>query len=271
MTVLNERQAFYLFYLTAEEPARCAKASTSGAAATCFAHQHAGLAAMLAVVAIDDFCGAEAERKLGDLGWVSERALWHEHVIERGFHRAPVLPARFGTLFSSLPALERFIEANRKTIAGFLDAVRGQEEWGVKALLERPVARRWLRARIGGGPQDVAQPSSPGVRYLQERRAEAAAERELQSWLAENCEAVARSLDEHATRRRQRPRLESAAAGDLREVLLNLAALVPQERRERLFEHIGRINVERAQQGLNFVLSGPWPPYSFCPPLETPA
>ncbi len=268
MTAIGENRALYLFYLTAPDAAPRAAACADLGAGQGFLHHHAGLAAMLGVVALDEFCGPQAERRLADLGWMSERALWHERVIERGFRRAAVMPARFGTLFSSLAALERFIEANRQAVAGFLDAVRGQEEWGVKALLERPVARRWLGARIAAGVQDAARPASPGVRYLQERRAEAAAERELRRWLADNCEAVARALDDHATDRRQRPLLESA--DDQRELVLNLAALVPQQRRERLIAHVERINVEHARQGLSFALSGPWPPYSFCPPLEMP-
>ncbi len=110
-----ENQALYLFYLTAAESAADTEAITAADIAVksaalaqtavvddrapTFAHRHSGLAALLGVVAVDEFCGPEAERKLADLGWVGERALRHERVIEEGFRRGPVLPARFGTLF----------------------------------------------------------------------------------------------------------------------------------------------------------------------------
>jgi hypothetical protein len=65
-------------------------------------------------------------------------------------------------------------------------------------------------------------------------------------------------------------RILDAAVGDSRELVLNLAALIPSERREDLIAHIENFNVERAEQGLGLMLNGPWPPYSFCPPLVTP-
>jgi transitional endoplasmic reticulum ATPase len=271
VTAPAENQALYLFHLTAAESAARAELAVVDDSASIFAHCHAGLAAMLGVVAIDEFCGPEAERKLADLGWMGERAFRHQRVIEQGFQRGPVLPARLGTLFSTLGAVERFIETNRQAITGFLDAVRGQEEWGIKARLERPAARRWLSAQVTAAAAPDEAALSPGLHYLQKRRAHAAADKDMERWLADNCEAVARSLDDHATARRQRPIFQSADPADQRELVLNLAALVPHERRGGLIAHFESINAERAQQGLSFVLSGPWPPYSFCPPLAMPS
>jgi gas vesicle protein GvpL/GvpF len=267
MTTINGNEALYLFYLT--DSALAAQGPAAGEPDRVFEHRHAGLAAMLGIVPIDDFCGAEAERRMADLGWVGERAVRHERVIENGFQRGPVLPARFGTLFSSLHALERFVELNQRTIADFLGAVRGHEEWGIKALLERPAARRWLSARMAA-PAVGDSALSPGLRYVQERRAQAAAEKGLQRWLLENCESMARLLDDYATERRQREIFDSAVPGDSRELVLNLAGLVPRERLKALCSHIESLNAERAGQGLSFTMSGPWPPYSFCPPLTAP-
>ncbi|HKN08193.1 MAG TPA: GvpL/GvpF family gas vesicle protein, partial [Pseudomonadota bacterium] len=133
MIAPGQNQALYLFYVTGAEFAGDAQAAEADPPLSLFAHRYAGLVSVLGIVSIDEFCGPEAERNLGELGWVGERALRHQRVIEQGFHRGPVLPARFGTLFSSLPALERFIDANRYTIGDFLGRVQGHEEWGVKA------------------------------------------------------------------------------------------------------------------------------------------
>lgn len=269
MRTIAANEALYLFYLTGCEARAESSDGAFDAADYPFAHRCGRIVAVTGVVAIDDFCGPQAEQRLGDLGWVSERALRHERVIERGFRRGPVLPARFGTLFSSLDALERFIKLHQQTIVDFLDAVTGHEEWGIKALLERATARQSLLDEFAGAVAGPA-PAPPGLRYLHERRAEAAAEKELHRWLLSSCESVARSLDEYAADRRQRNIVDPSIAGDPRELVLNLAALVPQDKVRAMLLHVESVNAQYIGHGLTFVLNGPWPPYNFCPPLAEP-
>ena len=268
MITPGHNQALYLFYATKAEFSGDVEGPDINAVDSLLFHHYADFVCVLGVVSIDDFCGPEAERNLNDLGWVSERALRHQRVIEQGFRRTSVLPARFGTVFSSLTALERFIEANRLMINDYLDRVQDREEWGLKALLERSTANKWLIAQIVTRASSEA-PASPGLRYIHQRRSEAAAEKQLERWLLGACESVARSLDDYASDRRQRRILDSAIPDPSRELVLNLAALIPRGRREDLIAHIENINTERAEQGLSFVLNGPWPPYSFYPPLVT--
>ncbi len=268
MMAPRENQALYLFYITGAECAGDLKGVGIDDTAPLFAHRYADFVALLSAVSIDDFCGTDAERRLADLGWVSERALRHERVIDQGFRRGPVLPARFGTLFSTLQVLESSIEQNRQMIGDFLSAVRGQEEWGIKTLLERPTAKKWLSDQMVVALDETL--GSPGLRYLQERRAQAAAEKQLQQWLLDSCESVARALDEYATDRRQRKIVDDGLTGDSSELVLNLAVMVPHDRRADLERLIERMNVDYAEQGLGFVLNGPWPPYSFCPLLVMP-
>lgn len=267
MIDIGQDQALYLFYVTGAEFAGDGQAVEINPPLSLFAHRYANLVSVLGIVPIAEFCGAEAERNLGELKWVGERAMRHQRVIEQGFARGPILPARFGTLFSSIPALERFIEMNRHPIGGFLKRVQGHEEWGVKALLKRAAAKEWLRSQLAPAGEDALV--SPGLRYIQQRRAEAAADKQLQRWLGEACESIAESLDQYAIERRQ-GRILDAGLEDSGELVLNLAALIPHGRREELIAHLANINAERAEQGLSFIPNGPWPPYSFCPPLVTP-
>lgn len=269
MRLPNDKEAFYLYYLTAAESGIEAEGVETENMGSLYAHRYADFVALLGVVAIDDFCGPDAERRLADLGWVAGRALQHERVIEEGFRRGPLLPARFGTLFSSLDAVERFIENNQEALAAFLDSVRGHEEWGIKALFERSEGQKWLSARCSSEVGDAS--SSPGLRYLQQRSSLAAAQKQLQRWLNDTCESVARSLEPYAADLRQRRIIDAASPDDSRELVLNLAALIARDRRADLAALIERINVEHNGQGLSFVLNGPWPPYSFCPPLASPS
>jgi hypothetical protein len=267
MTTPRQNEALYLYYVTGSQFAGDIDGQSINDDVL-FTHRRANFVSMLGVVPRDDFCGPEAERNLSDLGWVGERALRHQRVIEQGFRRGPVMPARFGTLFSSLSALEQFLEVNRHTISGFLQRVQGHEEWGVKVLLERSIAGNWLSARLVARASGQAA-TAPGLRYIQQRRAEAAAEKQLQRWLPETCESITETLNKYAIDLCQ-GRILDAAVGDSRELVLNLAAPIPHERREDLIAHIENFNVDHAEQGLGLMLNGPWPPYSFCPSLVTP-
>jgi gas vesicle protein GvpL/GvpF len=267
---MDGKRAIYLFCLAGSDSLGDLRGSGLDDTHPLFALRCGGITAISSAVPVDDFCGPEAERKLRDPEWVGERAMRHGRAVETAFRYGPVLPARFGTLFSSPEALGRFVETNRQTIAGFLDAVCGHEEWGIKALLERSTAKKWLGTRMATAAADGGPAISPGLRYLRERRAQAAAEKDLNRWLAASCDSVARDLRQPVSDWRQRKILDVRVPGDPRATVLNFAVLIRRDRVEDLLLRAAALNAERAAQGLSFTLTGPWPPYSFCPSLEMP-
>ena len=50
---------------------------------------------------------------------------------------------------------------------------------------------------------------------------------------------------------------------------LNLAVLVLRDRLPEFHARAEAIGAAYAEQGLSVEVSGPWPPYNFCPPSET--
>ena len=63
------------------------------------------IGAVFSEVELGEFCGESAEACLQDLAWLGPRVCRHEAVIEEVMRQAPVLPARFATLFTSLDSL----------------------------------------------------------------------------------------------------------------------------------------------------------------------
>src|SRR5262245_27484346 len=162
------------------------------------------LAAVLSIVSVADFCGPGAEARMKDLSWLGPRVRRHEAVLEQVMAHSPLLPARFGTLFSSPASLERLLPKHQGTIAQFLDHVTGHEEWGIKGVLNRTKAMRELECRyqIGGAGREsstAVSPLSPGIRYLQARRVRAEAEKDLSQWLQATCARVAGTLRGYAS------------------------------------------------------------------------
>ena len=214
-------------------------------------------------VDLDEFVGERAEAQLQDLNWLGPRVRRHEAVIEQIMHQAPVLPARFATLFSSLESLDQFVLEHREGIAGFFAELGGQQEWAVKGLLDRAGALERLSAPAEEGPA-----GSLGGRYLQERRIKAQAEREFNQRLRTFCQHVAAALGAHAGGFRERKVVAPAAEATAAEVVLNWAFLIPPEDLEDFRASLQRFNDDEAFPGMLLALSGPWPPYSFVPDLS---
>jgi len=232
-----------------------------------FLHRHGNLCAIAKRVSLEEFCGPDADRRLADPAWVTPRAIDHGRVIAEVFRSSPVLPVPFGTLFSSARVLGDFLERNADLIRGFFEYAADCEEWGIKALLDR---ERLKRSLIESITQAQSAAVSPGLRYLRERRAEQMADQQSSAWLDQNFKVVVNALDPCATRSCQRRILDDSKQPDGREEVLNLAALLARGRVAEFRRRIEAINRERAEDGLNFALTGPWPPYSFCPALDSP-
>jgi len=223
------------------------------------------IASVLSRVVVGEFCGVTAEADMQELSWLGPRACRHEEVVEQVMHHSPVLPARFGTIFSSLRVLERLLRKHHGAISAFLDSVVDKEEWAVKGFLHRSKAQEYLFARALASQEGSLHPS-PGRRYFQERRLQARAEEELHCWLRGSCSEFAGQLSRYASDFRERRVLSSGSAG--RTVVLNWAFLVPRGALADFRGQIDRANAEYAERGLAFECSGPWPPYSFSPPLQ---
>ena len=235
----------------------------------CLFRHFPDLCAVVGEVPLEDFCGPAAELRMQELAWVGPRALRHEAVVEQVMRQSPVLPVRFGTLFSSQESLVEFLTTHRTRISQFLERVTGREEWAMRGLLHRKQAGEALiSARLRAGEAQLAI-LPPGTRYFQEQRIRAAVEKELGLWLKETCRQVANDLMTQASDSRecQVVPLESSQSGT--EVVVNWAFLLPRDAIPAFRLRVDQVNDNLASRGLVFELSGPWPPYRFVPPLST--
>jgi len=225
------------------------------------------IVAVLSMVALEEFQGETAETRMHDLAWLGPRACRHEEVVERAMCHSPVMPVRLGTVFHSLARLEDRLKKHYDAIRLFLDQVCDKEEWSVKGFLDEKEAGRKYYSRM----LDVRAgqlSSSAGMRYLQEQRLRAESEKELRRRLKEVCQDVAGDLDLIAVDSCVRNVLHGESTGNDRVMIVNWAFLVPRSAVAQFRMLIERANAQCQPLELVFVLSGPWPPYSFCPVLE---
>lgn len=229
------------------------------------------LAAVWSPVRLADFSGPDTDAQLQDLNWIGPRVIRHQEVVARVMQHSPVLPARFGTIFSSPANLAKLLHYHYGTIDTFLKRVAGQKEWAVKGLLNRSGAKERLFSLKLARDAELLRALAPGKRYFQEQRLWAVCDQELQRWLQAVCRELWFDLRDFIGEMRERRLLSREATGRDQEMVLNWAFLVPEKAAPSFRTRIRETNARHAHRGLVFECTGPWPPYSFTPPLEPEA
>ncbi|MFH1525792.1 MAG: GvpL/GvpF family gas vesicle protein, partial [Bacteroidota bacterium] len=102
-----------------------------------FTLTHHELEAVVSKVSLEEFVTSEIQkRSQDDLGWIKEKALAHEKVIEEAMRNKDnvlsVIPMRFGTIFKEQTSLEETLNENYAKMKEVLDKIRGKQEWSLK-------------------------------------------------------------------------------------------------------------------------------------------
>ncbi|HEX5434393.1 MAG TPA: GvpL/GvpF family gas vesicle protein, partial [Candidatus Angelobacter sp.] len=86
----------------------------------------------------------ELEKNMENLEWLAVHGVRHQQVVGEIAQMETIVPARFGTLFSSQAALLKDVEARKSALKNVFNRIADSDEWGVKVLVEdqpaKPVA-----------------------------------------------------------------------------------------------------------------------------------
>jgi hypothetical protein len=217
----------------------------------------------------DQFEGPDAEKNLADIRWLSPRVMAHQQAVEHLSRELPFYPAHFGTLFSDLSRLFELIDRNRRTLLEYFANDARHVEWGVKVFVA------WSRAVDAfqqTGDASTGDTSGGGLNYLRRKKMIRQRDQAVRQWIDKTLAAVREEVQSLAVRCCDRPTNVGGDDGDW-ECIANLAVLVPWQRQSELQQWIESKHAAAAdpKRMLSFQLTGPWPLYSFLPPLVTPA
>jgi hypothetical protein len=219
--------------------------------------------ALVGLVPLSDYRGLDGEGPARDIAWLAPRLHRHAELVAWMAQRSSVFPAPFATLYASLESLTTFMRTHEATIAAFLRAVAGKEEWELRA------------AAHFGDPSDLdrlaceAWPDwrglSKGARYLRLCRDKSALidfGRAKAAAQVDQFVAGLRVLTDEA--KSLAP--SRAPDPDGGEPVARYALLVAKRDVAALQARVA----DAASDGVTLALSGPWPPFSFRPSLQTP-
>jgi hypothetical protein len=268
VTMNGGEKGSYLFCLTRSAPGPAADGIKEAFDGCLRFHTFKSITAVVETVSLDEFCGPNGEANMKELSWVVPRAVRHEKVIEWVMAHSPVIPANFGTIFSSMENLDRLLGRNEEVIEGFFEEIEDKAEWAVKGLLNQVHARERASSTVLEKKAAFLSSLSAGRRYFEEKKALSEADGLMGDWLKDALRTVHGEFAAHASGFREGRSLKGAQGeGDVK-VVFNWAFLVQTSSLARFRDGVRRATDLREAEGLVFELSGPWPPYSFSPSLD---
>jgi hypothetical protein len=198
------------------------------------------------ILPIDDFAVLVSEFDNDTVSLTRDNALAHAAVVRSVLDRTTPLPFRFGTLVTD-QQLRSYISTRKPALETNLALVRDCVEMSVKII--------WT---VLNDNKQERQPSEneqgAGARFLEERRQKlfgdeqrAAEAAEISNWLRETVSGLVR--DERIT------------VHPSEKLVLAAAYLVERTKIKWFRDKIAEAGTARPK--LHFLLSGPWPPYSF--------
>jgi hypothetical protein len=210
-----------------------------------------GLWLIAAGVPLPAYAAETIESRLGDIRWVSRRALAHEAVVEHFAAAAPVVPLPLFTLFADDRRARRRMAARRRRLERALARVAGHAEWGLKVFLD---------AGPGAGEGAPVRPAASGTEFLERKRGARTAARErvarARAAAAELAAALAAVADAAASK-------PPPAPGTGARLLLEAVFLV-RAADAATFERVAAAHAGALRAaGASATLTGPWPPYHF--------
>ena len=173
-----------------------------------------------------------------------DNALAHAAVVRSILDYATSLPFRFGTIVTE-QQLQNYLSAHKPALENKLASVRGCVEMSVKIIWKNSAEKQ---------PETYDKAQATGTSFLAAKRRQitgdeqrAAEATEISRWLHENLSGLIR--DEQVTIR------------PTERLVLAAAHLIEREKIAQYRREVAETCRNRPE--LHFLLSGPWPPYSF--------
>jgi hypothetical protein len=203
--------------------------------------------AVVADAPLERFAGDALRQEMQDVESISRHALAHAAVIEFFFRRAPVIPLKLFTLFSSDEKVRAHVRTRLDSLKRMFIALRGLEEWGVRIV-------------AGEVEAEAARTLDSGRDYLQLKKRLHEQTAAPSGATARAIDGALRSLGRHASKTRKEI---FPPPGRGRPYVGGASFLVAAKRRTAWKKQAATIAAALAARGHRLEMSGPWPPYHF--------
>jgi hypothetical protein len=210
------------------------------------------------------------DKQVKEPGWVARRVREHEYIVEEVMQKQAILPVKFLTLFKSQRSLLNTLNPHLPELDHYLEYIQDKEEWALKVYCNESEALKHLvETDVRLKEMDCKTFKTPGEQYLHKKRMQEMADEGLNNTLQGIRQEICGALTPLSVKGVTLKVYEKKVTQRREDMLLNGAFLVSELVLDAFKEKVEELKKGYGQWGLLFELTGPWPPYNFCPSLET--
>jgi hypothetical protein len=217
-------------------------------------HACDALTAVVSLVMLVDFESFNSEDNSEYLAWLTPRACRHSAVIDKVMEQGAIYPLSFGTLFSSVNALEQVMTQRSNDVSASLAHIADCQEWSLEVTVDRNQAvDNLLAEELSSGR--ISLPQASGRRHLEEQKLRRNLHAGLSDWMDSMLLEIYESTQPMTRDTCQRKLTDHK--------VMHWAFLIPQDTAPEFLPHIDKMVTAYESFGFTFRLTGPWAAYSF--------
>lgn len=226
---------------------------------------HRDLLAVVSPVPLAEFDPPALEAHLQDPDWAQGRVLAHQRVLTALLDGYTLVPLKFCTLYHNQARVQEMLTRYYKALVEAMRRLERAAEWGIKIYCDRRLLIEWVqeKSEVLQSQREKAAQASTGAGYFLRKKLERAAQEEAQEFvdacMCDSHQSLAQCAREAVTNPIQPPQVH----GRRTDMVLNAAYLVDTGDQETFRTTLATLEMAYAPQGIQYELTGPWPPYNF--------
>lgn len=213
----------------------------------------------LVAVSFDQISAIVCDIKKADLIANQANVITFASVIETVEQHYPLLPMRFGSIMESAGSVQKMLEKNYAEIRNNLQKVENKSEFGLKIFCDTEKLKAELTTKTEESSEtsrkpDTGSKDSVFKEYINQKLKA----HRLEEMLLNYVDSIIAEFTGFLTQLNVVKKIKKMTTAT---TIIDAVFLLEKDKKAELIQAIE--DLQRKYTGLNFILTGPWPPYSF--------
>lgn len=194
---------------------------------------------------------------------VGKILLAHQEVVDALSKLTPIVPFKFATILKNEAAALKMLKSHKVKFKRLLSKFIGREEWGIKAYADSKKFKAYLVRAEPKWRKQIKKRRSSGTAYLLGKKREEEIKDAETYRFNQITNVILRETRKYAFEVQLNKILPQKLTGAKKEMIFNCAYLLEKEKVTPFHKQTERLVEKYKPAGIELVVSGPWPAYSF--------
>ncbi|MDP2336263.1 MAG: GvpL/GvpF family gas vesicle protein, partial [Bacteroidota bacterium] len=215
--------------------------------------------AELVAVSFDQISAVVSDLEKADLIANQTNAFAFASVIENVEQQYPLLPMRFGSIMESTDSVQQMLEKNYPEFQNNLQKVENKSEFGLKIFCDTEKLKAELKSKSEAMNETSQKPASESKdSVFKEYINQKLKAHRLEEMLLNYVDSIIAEFTGFLVQLEAVKKIKKMTTAT---TIIDAVFLLEKDKKAELIQAIE--DLQRKYTGLNFILTGPWPPYSF--------